>query len=220
MTYTFKTLIVPASLGPVALKITNAIGGEHKGMFVAQVAEGTAPALGQSDTRTPVGYISTGAMPVDSPMMADAATLLTACESDASITLTDCQTLLKSFDVTEDPPFERMNAIIEETKTSAVATVWKQPTGAQDSYEKGAAATYGGKTWVSLIPANVWAPGVSGWRESWGKVAAGYPAWVQPTGAHDAYKLNSKVTYGGSNWNNTGSDANVWAPGVFGWVKI
>lgn len=44
------------------------------------------------------------------------------------------------------------------------------------------------------------------------------PAWVQPFGAHDAYRLGAKVTHGGQTWENTGSDANVWEPGVFGWV--
>ena len=56
MSYTFKTLIVPKSLGALALKITDAIGGEHKGMFVAKVAEGATPTIGQPDTRVPVGY--------------------------------------------------------------------------------------------------------------------------------------------------------------------
>ena len=42
--------------------------------------------------------------------------------------------------------------------------------------------------------------------------------WVQPTGAHDAYKRGAIVTYAGKTWINTGSDANVWQPGVFGWV--
>lgn len=56
-----------------------------------------------------------------------------------------------------------------------------------------------------------------GWREV---VAEGYPAWVQPTGAHDAYARNEIVSYQGQNWQNTGSDANVWEPGVFGWVVV
>ena len=42
--------------------------------------------------------------------------------------------------------------------------------------------------------------------------------WVQPTGAHDAYRLGAQVTHKGQTWTNTGSDANVWEPGVFGWV--
>jgi len=44
--------------------------------------------------------------------------------------------------------------------------------------------------------------------------------WVQPIGASDAYRLGDKVTHLGQTWENTGSDANVWEPGVFGWVVI
>lgn len=76
---------------------------------------------------------------------------------------------------------------------------------------------HGGKTWRSTVDYNVWEPGVSGWREV---VAEGYPVWVQPTGAHDAYPLGTKVTHNGQNWENTSSEANVWEPGVFGWVRI
>ena len=43
--------------------------------------------------------------------------------------------------------------------------------------------------------------------------------WKQPTGAHDAYRLGVKVTYQSFTWECT-SDYNVYAPGVFGWVKI
>jgi hypothetical protein len=48
----------------------------------------------------------------------------------------------------------------------------------------------------------------------------GYPAWVQPTGGHDAYPLGARVSYNGNNWENTGSPANVWQPGVYGWIII
>lgn len=219
MSYIFKTLIVPANLGALALKITDALGGGHKGMFVARVAEGAPPAIGQTDARTPVGYISTGAMPTDSPLLADAATLHAACEDDPAITLADCQSLLRIIDLTQDSPHERQNAIIAETKTAAVAVPWVQPTGSHDAYAKGAAVTHAGRTWVSLTPANVWAPGVSGWRESWGQASVGYPAWAQPTGAHDAYPLNAMVRHNGKNWRSTVA-ANVWAPGVYGWVEI
>lgn len=41
-------------------------------------------------------------------------------------------------------------------------------------------------------------------------------AWVQPTGAHDCYNAGDLVTYGGQVWEST-IDANVWAPGVYGW---
>ncbi len=76
--------------------------------------------------------------------------------------------------------------------------------------------TYDGKEWESLTDYNVWTPPVA-WREV---VAAGYPAWVQPTGAQDAYAMGAKVSHNGQNWENTGSAANVWEPGVFGWVVI
>ena len=94
---------------------------------------------------------------------------------------------------------------------------WVQPTGVHDAYTKGITVKHDGKTWESMIFANVWAPGVSGWREvvSDGGVAA----WVQPTGAHDAYGVGDRVLYGGKTWESIAA-ANVWAPGVFGWIEV
>lgn len=43
-----------------------------------------------------------------------------------------------------------------------------------------------------------------------------YPAWVQPTGAQDAYQTGDKVTHNGTRWTST-VDNNVWEPGVYGW---
>ena len=95
---------------------------------------------------------------------------------------------------------------------------WVQPTGAHDAYPLGITATHGGKTWESLTPANVWTPGVSGWREL---VAQGYPAWVQPTGGHDAYKKGNRVSFDGSDYESR-IDGNVWSPTVYpaGWKTI
>jgi hypothetical protein len=42
--------------------------------------------------------------------------------------------------------------------------------------------------------------------------------WRQPTGAHDAYPLDAKVTHEGKTWRSTIA-ANVWEPGVAGWVE-
>lgn len=101
--------------------------------------------------------------------------------------------------------------------TSSIAhtngAAWVQPVGAHDAYAKGVTVTHNAKTWESLIPANVWAPGVSGWREV---VTEGHPTWVQPTGAHDAYALGAIVTHNAQDWISTVAD-NVWEPGVFGW---
>lgn len=41
-------------------------------------------------------------------------------------------------------------------------------------------------------------------------------AWVQPTGAHDAYPKDWTVTYDGGQWVSL-VDANVWEPGVANW---
>ena len=43
-----------------------------------------------------------------------------------------------------------------------------------------------------------------------------YPEWVQPTGAHDAYNIGDKVTYNGQHYVCI-SNANVYAPDVYGW---
>jgi hypothetical protein len=45
----------------------------------------------------------------------------------------------------------------------------------------------------------------------------GCPAWQQPLGSFDAYPLGACVTFEGQEWIST-VDANVWQPGVFGWV--
>lgn len=101
--------------------------------------------------------------------------------------------------------------------TPTTGGAWVQPTGTHNAYALGSKVSHAGKNWESLTPFNVWTPGVSGWREV---VTQGYPAWVQPTGTQDAYLLNAIVTYNGQNWKNTGSNANVWVPGVFGWVVV
>lgn len=85
---------------------------------------------------------------------------------------------------------------------------WVQPTGAHNAYPIDWVVSHKDKTWVSLVAANVWEPGVSGWRE---EVAEGYPEWVQPTGAHDAYNLGDRVSWEGVDYESTMA-ANVWGP--------
>ena len=95
---------------------------------------------------------------------------------------------------------------------------WQAPTGAHDAYRQGATVTHDGRQWESLTPANVWQPGVSGWREL---VAEGYPAWVQPTGAHDAYAIGDRVSFEGSDYESTIA-GNTWSPTASpaGWRKL
>lgn len=98
----------------------------------------------------------------------------------------------------------------------AFPPLWHQPEGAHDAYDKGATVYYNGKVWESTILANVWAPGVSGWKEVQQEDTTA-PSWIQPTGAHDAYSAGAIVQHSGQYWKST-LDANVWEPGVYGWT--
>ena len=97
---------------------------------------------------------------------------------------------------------------------------WAQPTDATNAYPKDWTVTHDGKTWVSLTPANVWQPGVSGWREVVDESAAA-PEWVQPTGAHDAYQTGDHVMFEGAEYKSL-IDGNTWSPTDYpqGWEKI
>ena len=43
---------------------------------------------------------------------------------------------------------------------------WSQPVGAHDAYAMGDKVSHNGKHWTSTADANVWTPGVYGWREA------------------------------------------------------
>ncbi len=51
------------------------------------------------------------------------------------------------------------------------------------------------------------------------------PAWIEPSGSHDAYPLTdvhgdpARVTHNGKTWQNN-TDANTWEPGVEGWDEV
>ena len=42
---------------------------------------------------------------------------------------------------------------------------WSQPIGAHDSYNEGDKVSHSRKRWISEVNANVWEPGVYGWKE-------------------------------------------------------
>ena len=46
-----------------------------------------------------------------------------------------------------------------------------------------------------------------------------WPEWRQPTGAHDAYGKDSKVSHNEHHWISN-IDANVYEPGVYGWDLV
>jgi hypothetical protein len=103
------------------------------------------------------------------------------------------------------------------------APEWDAPTpdpitGVWSSYPKGAIVARNGNLWKSTMDGNVWEPGVSAWHPE-PDIVGVLPNWVQPTGAHDVWPLDVEVTHNGKRWRSTNA-ANVWEPGVFGWVDL
>lgn len=47
--------------------------------------------------------------------------------------------------------------------TDSGISVWTQPLGATDAYNKGDEVSHNGQIWVSDVDGNVWEPGVYGW---------------------------------------------------------
>lgn len=65
--------------------------------------------------------------------------------------------------------------------------------------------------------ANEWKPDTSvSLYKAIGVTEDGYPEWVQPIGATDAYNINDIVSYNGNLYIST-INANVWAPDINGW---
>lgn len=110
--------------------------------------------------------------------------------------------------------------------------IWSQPSGAHDAYNTGDIVNYNGTLYESVIDGNVWSPDVypAGWKLVNSEPAvpepepepeptpSDYPAWSQPTGAHDAYNTGDIVDYNGTLYIST-IDGNVWAPDAYpaGW---
>lgn len=90
------------------------------------------------------------------------------------------------------------------------------------AYTVGERVAYGGKLY-KVLQAHTsqadWTPDVA--VSLFAEVAkpGEIPVWKQPTGAHDAYNTGDKVHYPDENGPVYVStvDANVWAPGVYGW---
>ena len=121
--------------------------------------------------------------------------------------------------------------------------IWTQPLCAVDAYNLGDIVSYNGKLYKSIINANVWAPDVypAGWEEYTESTGGGdsgetggsgttepetpptetIPDFVQPTGAHDAYKKGDKVKFEGKIYESL-IDANTYSPSAYpaGWKEI
>jgi hypothetical protein len=92
-----------------------------------------------------------------------------------------------------------------------------------EQVELGTIRSYNGSKWRAIqshVTQDDWTPDrVPALWQQIIEVPPGPQPWVQPTGAHDAYNIGAIVTYNGQTWRST-VNANVWAPGVFGWVVV
>jgi hypothetical protein len=69
------------------------------------------------------------------------------------------------------------------------------------------------------VSSDVWMPyNTASLYKAIGVTAEGYPEWVQPLGASDAYNKGDQVRHTEKIWTSD-VDANVWEPGVYGWTE-
>lgn len=127
-------------------------------------------------------------------------------------------------------------------KTAATARPWVKPQyGTTDMYHAGEYMVYTDGNTYECVSDTVYSPDeyAQAWRvvgessepdggeggESGGEEdvqeppTEEYPAWVQPTGAHDAYPQGAKVSHNGKKWTSDVAN-NVWEPGVYGWTEV
>jgi hypothetical protein len=125
MSYTFRTLLIPPAQEPIATLICDELGYPEKGMFVATMREdGDPPDIGKPDTRAILGYISTGAIPDDSPLLQDAEGLydeIVKRKPDTKVTLAQCTEFVNWLDLTDVDPTTRQDFMKAEIAGDPVA---------------------------------------------------------------------------------------------------
>lgn len=117
--------------------------------------------------------------------------------------------------VLDEPAFAPALATLEALP---VYPAWQADT----AYATDNVVEYGERLWLIVQPHTSqagWEPPNVGalWRTA--HEPGTIPAWVAPTGAHDAYQLGDRVTHNGQTWESTVAN-NVWEPGVYGWVVV
>lgn len=142
--------------------------------------------------------------------------------------------IIQSFDRTtygEHP--DTYPALIRRLRDPYKVEPWRRPLDQFDAYKLDNAFTgrpdeceYGGKFYRTKVDVNVWEPAAGAlWDEidADGNVVVPpveeWPAWVQPTGAQDAYQIGAKITFEGSRYVSA-INANVWSPTGYpaGWT--
>lgn len=109
--------------------------------------------------------------------------------------------------------------------SAATARAWLAPTGAHDQYKQGEYMVYTDGAVYKCLSDTVYSPedyaaawekdgAEAGETETGSADAEEYPAFVQPTGAHDAYGIGDKVTYEGKRYVCTMANC-VYSPAAY-----
>ena len=121
---------------------------------------------------------------------------------------------------------QAMRAQIERSVTDAadaqaLTEVWMFPawkTGT--SYAAGDRVSYDGTLYRCVqghTAQDNWTPDIT--PALWTVVSLDeWPAWVQPLGAEDAYRIGAKVSHVDKHWISV-IDYNIYEPGVYGWEE-
>src|SRR5699024_5615705 len=120
---------------------------------------------------------------------------------------------------------QQVNELSESARASGAITApeqgahRKQPAHAGDAHAKGDVATHDGGHWVSTLTPHAGLRGQSG-RPHAPDIdpdtgEPGTPAWVRPSGAHDAYALGERVVFEGQEYESVHEGANTWSPSEY-----
>lgn len=102
---------------------------------------------------------------------------------------------------------------------------WIAPTGAHDMYKQGEWMIFTDGKYYECLNDTAYSPTdySSAWRADGvePKPEPSVPEFVQPTGAHDAYKKGDKVSFNGKIYESL-IDANVYSPSAYplGWQEV
>ena len=117
---------------------------------------------------------------------------------------------------------ERASASLSDTDALDGVELFPRWDGDSHDYAVDDRVSYEGTLYKCLLAHTSqasWSPDVS--PSLWVRVddpSQEWPEWVQPTGSTDAYAKGAKVSHNSKHWISD-YDANIWEPGVFGWIE-
>ena len=191
MANVFRTFIIPPAALGVATQICDDLGYPEKGMFTSIMVEGPPPPMGEEDLRPVQGYISTGLVADDCPLLLDAEGLHAALlerNPDSTVTLVQCTMFTTWLDLTDVQPIPRQEfmlaeingspAVLPESRKGAKAqetadakfnAKLREATGTEEGYPMNAVVYYQGFNMRNLLEGNLTEPafGVPTWRKVW-----------------------------------------------------